>query len=307
MKYILNVFSILANLFNCLTTVFFSGIKVKTLVYTISHGKKRKLDLYLPNKTGEPSPIIIFIHGGGWMSGGKKIIEPGVLRQVKRGYSVASISYSFTPWKKWPTQAHEIKAAVRWLRANAKAYNLDSEKILVWGVSAGAHLVNILGCSNTSTELEGNLEPKNISSEVQGVVSWYGFSDFSQMGKNGFIAFLTNIATSLLVGERIKKNTEKAKRANPINYINQNTAPFFIMHGAKDTIVNIHQSELLHAALQQQGIQSTYTRIPNYFHADVRFNQDVHIKKIEAFIDNIALAKNKKISSIHSPNSISKP
>ncbi len=299
MKYIFNVFSILANLFNCLTSVLFSGLKVKTLVYTVSHGKKRKLDLYLPDNIGEPSPIIIYFHGGGWMSGGKKIIEPGVLQQVKRGYAVASISYSFIPWKKWPTQAHEIKAAIRWLRTNAEEYNLDSEKFLVWGVSAGAHLVNVLGCSNTSEELEGNLEPKNISSEVQGVVSWYGFSDFSQMGKNGFIAFLTNIATSFLVGERVKKNTEKTQNANPINYINQNTAPFFIMHGAKDTIVNIHQSELLYAALQKQGIQSSYTRIPNYFHADVRFNKDVHIKRIETFMDNIAFTKNKNLSSIH--------
>ena len=297
LKYIVNVLFILANLINCLTTVLFSGLKYKTLVYTISEGKKRKLDLYLPDNHDEPSPIIIYFHGGGWMSGGKKIIEPGVLQQVKRGYAVVSVSYSFSPWKKWPTQAYEMKAAVRWLRANAQKYNLDSEKILVWGVSAGAHLVNVLGCSNASEKLEGNLEPKDISSEVQGVISWYGFSDFSQMGKNGFIAFLTNIATSLLVGERIKKNTEKTKDANPINYINQKTPPFFIMHGAKDTIVNIHQSELLHAALQQQGIQSTYTRIPNYYHADVRFNQDVHIKKIETFMDNIAFVKKEKLVS----------
>lgn len=299
MKYILNVCSIFANLFNCLFTVLFSGLKFKRLVYTISHGKRRKLDLYLPDNNGQPSPLIIFFHGGGWMSGGRKIIEPGVLRQVKRGYAVASVSYSFTPWKKWPTQAHEMKAAVRWLRTNAEEYNLDSEFFLVWGVSAGAHLVNVLGCSNAFEKIEGNLEPKDISSEVQGVISWYGFSDFSQMGKNGFIAFLTNIATSLLVGERIKKNTEKTQNANPINYINQKTPPFFIMHGGKDTVVNIHQSELLHAALQQQGIQSTYTRIPNYFHADVRFNQDVHIKKIETFMDNIAFAENKKMPSIH--------
>ena len=190
MKYILNVCSILANLFNCLFTVLFSGLKFKRLVYTISHGKRRKLDLYLPDNNGQPSPLIIFFHGGGWMSGGRKIIEPGVLRQVKRGYAVASVSYSFSPWKKWPTQAHEMKAAVRWLRANAGEYNLDSEFFLVWGVSAGAHLVNVLGCSNGSENLEGNLEPKDVSSEVQGVISWYGFSDFSQMGKNGFIAFL---------------------------------------------------------------------------------------------------------------------
>ncbi len=291
MKYIINVFSIWANLFNCLFSLLFSGLKSNRLVYTTSRGKKRKLDLYLPKNNGQPFPLVIFFHGGGWMSGGRKIIEPGVLRQVKRGYAVASVSYSFIPWKKWPTQAHEIKAAVRWLRANAEEYNLASDKIFVWGVSAGAHLVNVLGCSNTRKELEGILEPQNISSEVQGVISWYGFSDFSQMGKNGFIAFLTNIATSILVGENVNKNTEKTQSANPINYINQNTSPFFIMHGDKDTIVNIHQSELLHAALQQQGIQSTYNRIPNHYHADVRFNQDVHIKKIETFMDNIAFTK----------------
>ncbi|MFK7770614.1 MAG: alpha/beta hydrolase fold domain-containing protein [Saprospiraceae bacterium] len=287
MKYILNIFSILANLFNCLFSLLFSGLKSKKLVYTTSRGRKKRLDLYLPDDNRKTTPLIIFFHGGGWMSGGRKIIEPGVLRQVKRGYAVASVSYSFIPWRRWPNQAYEIKAAVRWLRTNAEAYNLDADKFLIWGVSAGAHLVNVLGCSNSSQELEGDLEPRNILSEVQGVVSWYGFSDFSQMGKNGFFAFLTNIATSFLVGERIKMNTAKTQNANPINYINHNTPPFFIMHGAKDTIVNIHQSELLHAALQQQGIQSTYTRIPNYFHADVRFNREIHIKKIEEFMDEI--------------------
>lgn len=291
MKYIFNIFSIWVNLLNCLFSLFFSGLKAKKLVYTISRGKKRKLDLYLPENHEEPTPLIIFFHGGGWMSGGKKIIEPGALRQVKRGYAVASISYSFIPWKRWPTQAYEIKAAVRWLRANAEKYNLNAEKILVWGVSAGAHLVNILGSSNSSKKLEGNLTPQNVSSDVQGVISWYGFSDFSQMGKNGFIALLTNIATSMLVGENVKKNTEKTQSANPINYINQNTPPFFIMHGAKDTVVNIHQSELLHTALQEKGIQSTFISFPKYYHSDIRFNQKVHLKKIEAFMDNIAFTK----------------
>ncbi len=129
MKYILNVLSIWINLFSCLSSLLFSGLKFKTLVYTISRGKKRKLDLFLPANNGKPAPIIIYCHGGGWMTGGKKIIEPGVLQQVKRGYALASVSYSFIPWEKWPTQAHEIKAAVRWLRANAKKYNLDSIKI----------------------------------------------------------------------------------------------------------------------------------------------------------------------------------
>ena len=265
------------------------------LVYTISHGKKRKLDLYRPANHGKPSPLIIFMHGGGWMSGGRKIIEPGILRQVKRGYALASISYSFSPWKKWPTQAHEIKAAVRFLRANAEEYNLDVENILIWGVSAGAHLANVLGCSNASEKLEGNLNPINISSEVQGVISWYGFSDFSQMGKNGFFASLTNIATSWLVGENIKKNSEKTKSANPIKYINPSTPPFFIMHGGQDTVVNINQSELLQIALEKNGIQSTYSVIPNYYHADIRFNRAVHLKQIENFMDEIAFVSPSKI------------
>ena len=120
------------------------------------------------------------------MSGGRKIIEPDALQQINRGYAVASVRYSFSPWKQWPTQIYEIKAAIRWFRKHAEDFNLDSEHFIAWGVSAGGHLANVVGCLSGTKELEGKLSSVDFSTEVQGVGFWYGFSDFSQMGENVF-------------------------------------------------------------------------------------------------------------------------
>ncbi len=133
------------------------GVKVlKDLEYGKAGGRAMLLDLYLPEKGNQPMPLIIWIHGGAWMSGSKDNPSPA-LRFTADGYAVAQVGYRLSQEAKFPAQIHDCKAAVRWLRANAQKHNLDSNKFAAWGSSAGGHLVALLGTSGGVADLEGSV------------------------------------------------------------------------------------------------------------------------------------------------------
>src|SRR5882724_12604171 len=135
------------------------------------------LDLYLRDASTEPAPVVVWIHGGGW-SAGDKFPTPAA-RLVAAGYAVASIEYRLTGEAKFPAQIHDCKAAIRWLRASARKYNLDAAHIGVWGHSSGGHLVSLLGTSGDVKELEGAEGNTDQSSRVQAVCDFCGPSDFA--------------------------------------------------------------------------------------------------------------------------------
>ncbi len=158
------------------------GVKaLKDLEYGKASGRAMLLDLYLPEKGDKPVPLIIWIHGGAWMGGSKDGSGPA-LRFTANGYAVAHIGYRLSQEAKFPAQIYDCKAAVRWLRANATKYNLDPNKFVAWGSSAGGHLVTLLGTSGGVAELEGNDNDLKESSRVQAVVDWFGPTDFLRIG-----------------------------------------------------------------------------------------------------------------------------
>lgn len=238
--------------------------------------KKLLLDLYLP-KT-EPSqrlPVLIYIHGGGWREGSKEDC-PGEL-VAQRGYAIACISYRLSDVAIFPAQIRDAKKAVRWLRTNADKYSLDPNRFGAWGPSAGGHLSALLGTSAGVEALEDDLEP---SSEVQAVCNWFGVSDFTKVPPTFEEPltqavwkkyrwepwFLYTAATHQVLGGPVSQNRELAALANPINYIDSSDPPFLIVHGEKDKIVPISQSEILAAALQEKGVEVTFIRLPNLTH-----------------------------------------
>ncbi len=113
-----------------------------------THGVGNRLDLYLPPKADAPTPLVIWIHGGGWEAGNKE--NPPGLGLLKKGYALASLNYRLSQEAKFPAQIEDCKAAIRFLRANAKKYNLDPDHFGVWGASAGGHLVALLGTTGSS-------------------------------------------------------------------------------------------------------------------------------------------------------------
>jgi acetyl esterase/lipase len=143
----------------------------------------QKLDIYLPDEGSGPFPVIVSIHGGAFMGCDKADTQVlPVLEGLKRGYAVVAVNYRLSWEAKFPAQVHDVKAAVRWIRANAQRYHLDPDKIAAWGSSAGGYLASMLGTSAGVQELEGlSLGNPEQPSHVQAVVAWFGPTDFLKM------------------------------------------------------------------------------------------------------------------------------
>jgi acetyl esterase/lipase len=257
----------------------------RDLVYG-PHGERNKLDLYLP-KSETPLPLIIWVHGGGWSAGSKD--NPPGLDFLAHGYALASINYRLSQMAKFPAQIEDCKAAVRFLRANAKKYNLDPEHFGAWGASAGGHLVALLGTTGHVKELEGDGPNQGVSSRVQAVCDVFGPTDFLVMqmqsgGKGRFNHDAADSPEAKLLGGPIQDDRDRAGRANPIRYIRKDCPPFLILHGDKDDIVPAAQSRILHEALQAAGVESTLIIVEGAGHGP-GVNTPENLKKTEAFFD----------------------
>ena len=203
---------------------------------------------------------------------------------------MAAVNYRLSQHAVFPAQVEDAKAAIRWLRANAKAYNLDPERIGIWGASAGGHLVALLGSSGGVTDLEGQGGHADQSSRVQAVVDFFGPTDFLQMDahalpKSGMKHDPPHSPESRLIGGAIQENREKTGRANPIKYVTREAPPFFIVHGEQDPLVPIHQSELLDQALQQAKCNVTFYKIAGAGHGGPEFSSDMMQAAVQAFFD----------------------
>lgn len=256
------------------------------------HGESNKLDLYLPEKADKPLPLIIWIHGGGWEAGNKD--NPRGLDLLKRGYAVASINYRLSQEAKYPAQIEDCKAAVRFLRANAKKYDLDPDHFGVFGESAGGHLVALLGTTGGVKELEGDGPNKDVSDAVQAVVDWYGPTDMLKMKeqakeqpdiKPAFDADAAAGPVGKLFGGPVQDHKELAEKANPIHYITKDAAPFLIMHGDKDNLVPLGQSRILDEALKAAKVESTLVVVKDNGHGGPGFVSPENRQKIVDFFN----------------------
>ncbi len=238
------------------------GVKAhRNLAYVENGHERQVLDLFVPESAARPLPLIVWIHGGGWAAGDKSGCPP--LRQgfAERGYAVASLNYRLSQHAIFPAQIEDCKAAIRWLRAHAKEFNLDPDRIGVWGSSAGGHLVALLGTAGERREFDVGAN-SGVSSRVQCVMDDYGPTDFTQMDAHRppgatMVHGSANSPESRLIGASIVDAANRAKvaRANPITYVTADDPPFLINHGDIDPTVPHHQSELLYAALQQAGVR----------------------------------------------------
>ena len=245
----------------------------RDLEYIPNGHERNRLDLYLPTATSKPLPVIVYVHGGGWVGGDKR--QCPAIPFATNGFAVASINYRFSQHAIFPAQIHDCKAAIRWLRANATKYGLDAEHIGAWGGSAGGQLVMLLGTTDGVKEFEGPGGNENQSSRVQAVVDWFGPSDFLTVGPK-------DTRTNLLGGDA-QQNKAMAIKASPITYVSSNAAPFLIMHGAADNVVAPAQSEIFHQALKQAGVDTTLIIVEGAGHSGSKFTSPENLKQIENF------------------------
>ena len=257
----------------------------------------QKLDIYLPDKGSGPFPVIVSIHGGAFRFGdkGDNQVVP-VLTGLKRGYAVVSINYRMSTEAIFPALVHDMKAAIRWIRANSTRWGFNPQRIATWGGSAGGYLAAMAGVSEGITELEdmslGNPEQ---SSAVQAVVDWFGPTDFLKMDEQ-LVDFQIDpkdahnsakSPESLLMGAKITDIPERVKAANPETYIRPNAPPFLIQHGTKDDVVpclqSVYFAEKLSAVLGPD--QVTLDLLEGARHGDPRFGSPENLERVFGFLD----------------------
>jgi acetyl esterase/lipase len=261
----------------------------RDLVYESVGDRALPLDLYRP-PAEEPTPLVIWIHGGGWRNGSKNGAGPA-LALLDRGYAVASVEYRLSGEATFPAAIEDCKAAVSFLRLHADKYNLDPNRFGVWGSSAGGHLVALLGTTSDVDEFDTHAVTKKSPATVQAVCNWFGPTDFLRM--NDVPGRIDHDAAespeSLFIGSPIQQAKAKAQRANPITYISKSDPPFLHMHGEADQAVPLNQSELLHEALQGAGVSSILYRVEKGDHGfrGATESRDELVKRSMDFFDRI--------------------
>jgi acetyl esterase/lipase len=238
------------------------GVRVLTGVpYAALPGARPlELDLYLPAEAG-PAPVVVFLHGGGWRLGSRHSAGPAypgttAFEAVARaGIAVASVDHRLSGEALWPAQLHDVKAAVRWLRARAGELGVDPGRVHAWGESAGGHLAALLGLTAGDPELEGDVGVTGPSSAVAAVAAWYPPTDLRALpGDLGTDPAAADSREAQLLGAPVAAVPDRAAQASPVAHVSPGAPPFLLLHGRADRLIPCAQSERLRDALQDAGV-----------------------------------------------------
>lgn len=219
------------------------------IVYTKRGDRELRLDIVRPDGPG-PFPAVVCIHGGGWSGGRRRDMRFMQEALARRGYVTISPEYRFAPKDLWPAQVHDVKAAVRWLRANASEYHVDPTKLGATGISAGGHLSMMLGVLGPDDGLEGDAAEGAPSSKVQAVVNIVGPVDLAAADIPDSVK---PIVTTLLGGPAASK-AEVAASASPATFITKDDAPMLSFYGSKDPLVPPSQGTTLGSKMSAAGV-----------------------------------------------------
>jgi acetyl esterase/lipase len=257
------------------------------------------LDLFLPKGDG-PFPLLINIHGGGFMFGSKEMLDAPIARELlAKGIAVASINYRLSGEAKFPAAVQDVKAAVRFLRANAEAYKLKPDRFIAFGQSAGGNLASMLGTTADVAEFDdAGLGNATVPGRVQGVIDWFGPTDFLLMDEQAKAQGCpadhgkAGSPESAYLGAPVATVPALARKSNPIEAINANTPPFLIEKGDKDCSVPVAQSELLANALKASGVPIEFAVLKGAGHGDgpfgsPRFLSAENITRVVGFVERL--------------------
>ncbi|OOG78237.1 alpha/beta hydrolase [Algoriphagus sp. A40] len=236
--------------------------------------KKHLLDIYLPpNATGKV-PLVIWVHGGGWLSN-DKYADMGYMKEtiaeiINQGYALASIDYRFSTQAVFPAQMLDCNTAISYLYDHAKDYGFDRDRIALMGFSAGGHLASMLGLSKNNAVDAFFMPGSSKAFDFKAVVDFYGPADLTLFPG----AIDPKSPEGLLIGAAPLDRPDLAKIASPVSYIDKNDPPFLIIHGEKDDLVSPRQSQLLHAWLKVSGVPADLIVVPGAPHFGTMFDAD---------------------------------
>ncbi|RMG70766.1 MAG: alpha/beta hydrolase [Bacteroidetes bacterium] len=245
---------------------------------------KHLLDLYLPADTQGPYPLVVLIHGGGWISN-DKYADMGYMPQtiadlLNQGLAIASIDYRFATEAVFPGILQDCNMAVSFLYDQADTYGLDVAHIALMGFSAGGHLAALMGTSqNNQVEafyVAGSYRPF----AYRAVVDYYGPTDLVLLPGNED----PNSPEAILIGAQPLLRPDLARAASPITYLDPDDPPFLIFHGEADKIVSNKQSKLLSAWLEVHGVEHTLTIVPDAPHFGPMYDVEAIRAQVMAFL-----------------------
>ncbi len=220
------------------------------IVYAKAGDSELKLDIVRPAEGDGPFPAVLVIHGGGWFMGARHDNSTFRNDLASQGFVTISPQYRLAPKHPFPAQIYDVKAAVRWVKANASKLRIDPERIGAVGFSAGGHLSLLLGLTGEKDGLEGDVKPGEPNSRVQAVVNYFGPSEL----RADDFPKVVNVMIKDLLGGLPREKPELAAQASPLNFVSADDVPVLTFQGTKDKLVPFSQAVKLSEAMSQAGV-----------------------------------------------------
>jgi acetyl esterase/lipase len=257
--------------------------EIRDVPYATIAGKAMALDLYLPAGLRQP-PLLVWVHGGAWTTGSKSQV-PQVF--VEHGIATASVDFRQSTDARFPAQVHDIKAAIRFLRAHAAEYGYRTDRIAIGGPSSGGHLSALVGVTGGVAALEGTLgSDRAQSSSVQAILDYYGASDLGTILSQStpFGLGVREPALVRLLGGPPDAVPELAALASPVTHVDRTDPPLLLLHGDRDPQMPINQAHELAGAYEALGLDVTFDVVHGAAHGGDAFMSGVHLERALAFL-----------------------
>ncbi|HWR13822.1 MAG TPA: alpha/beta hydrolase [Terriglobales bacterium] len=243
---------------------------IPNITYRRANNTDLKLDLYLPHERTQPVPLLILIHGGGWVAGNRESIVLQTLPYLQMGFAVANVQYRLASNTPAPAAVEDCRCALSWLFHNAARYNFDVNRIVTTGGSAGGHLALTTGLLNAEAGFDRGCTPPDdmrwdkaptTQPRVAAIINWFGITDvadlFSGPNAKGY---------AIEWFGSIDNRDQLARRLSPAYIVSKTSPPVLTIHGDKDTLVPYAHAQKLHEALTRAGVRNQLITIPNGGH-----------------------------------------
>jgi acetyl esterase/lipase len=257
--------------------------EVRDVTYAVVGGRPLQLDLLLPAGSDNP-PLVVWVHGGAWRSGSRTSVRREF---AEHGFATASVGYRLSTEARFPAMIHDIKAAIRYLRAHAAEYGYRADRIAIAGDSAGGHLAALVGVSAGVAELEGSVgENLGESSAVHAIVDYYGASNLTTILQQStpFGLDVRVPALELLLGAVPEKVPDLARLASVTTHVDAGDPPILIFHGDQDPQMPINQSHELEGAYRALSLDVEFIVLHGAGHGGDAFYSGPHLERALTFL-----------------------
>jgi acetyl esterase/lipase len=226
----------------------------------IEYTPGQALDLFLPDDRGGPVPAVLFVHGGGWRTGGRTSWADEARRLVAgTGWAAATVDYDLRAAQPWVTQPADVRAAIVWVRTHAAAFGIDPARIALVGSSAGGHLSMLVATAGSG--------PLTIDDRVAAVVSWSGVSDLPRLARSPVAEPLVKDLAARFNGGSLDDEPARWMELSPVAHVDATDPPMLLAHSAQETLVPVDQALAMRDALRDNGVEVETVVLPGTAHA----------------------------------------